>query len=308
MNLHSYGDVYALGHRLVMNIFDDEVTIEEKVDGSLFAFGIIDGAVCFRSKGTELFVDSEGKCNQNMFQKAVDTARRLFAEGHLHENWIYYGEYLQKPKHNVLVYDRVPVGNIIIFDIMVGDQNFLPYEQKKHEAELLGLECVPLLHRGKVTNFEELKSNMENISILGGQKIEGMVVKNYGKFTPDKKSLKGKYVSEQFKETHRKDWKADTDKHDILFNLIGSLRTDARWHKAIQHLKEKGELTNSPKDIGNLMKEVQVDIEKEEIDYIKDMLYKHFKRAIMSGCIKGLPEWYKELLAKSNFEGPKEND
>jgi hypothetical protein len=33
MNLHSYGEVFNLGHRMVLNIFDDEVLIEEKIDG-----------------------------------------------------------------------------------------------------------------------------------------------------------------------------------------------------------------------------------------------------------------------------------
>ena len=300
--LSSYGEVYALGHRQVLTIFDDEVTIEEKIDGSQFSFGVVNGIICFRSKGAELFADSEGKCNQDMFQKAIDTVLNLFKNNPLQEGWIYFCEFLQKPKHNVLAYDRTPNKNLILFDVMIGEQNFLDYNDKSIIAGCLGLECVPLLYKGKVSNFEELKSNMERISILGGQKIEGMVIKNYNKFTPDKKSLKGKYVSEHFKETHKKDFKVDGNKQEIIFQIIGSLRTNARWDKAIQHLKEKGELTDSPKDIGNLMREIPLDIEKEEMDWIKEALYKHFKKAIMGGCMKGFPEYYKELLAKSNFK------
>ena len=41
----------------------------------------------------------------------------------------------------------------------------------------MGLECVPLLLSGMVSSADELRALLERESVLGGQKIEGMVVK-----------------------------------------------------------------------------------------------------------------------------------
>jgi len=41
--LHSYPSVYAIGHKAIEEIFLGPVLIEEKIDGSQFSWGIIDG-------------------------------------------------------------------------------------------------------------------------------------------------------------------------------------------------------------------------------------------------------------------------
>jgi len=301
MELSSYGSVYNIGHKAIDGIWDNEVVIEEKIDGSQFSFGVVGTDLFVRSKGSALYFDSDGKCNQAMFQKAVDTAFFLFHHGLINNGTTYYGEYLQKPKHNVLNYSRIPAGYIIIFDVMIGDQVFLSPEEKKIEAGRIGLECVPLLHIGRINDFEGMKLLLERESILGNTLIEGFVVKNYNKFTVDKKYMKGKFVSEAFKETHNKKWKTEGNKKEITQLIIETLRNPVRWEKAVIHLKERGELTNSPKDIGALIIEAQTDISKEETEWIKDQLYKHFRGTILRGSIAGLPEWYKERLAKESF-------
>ena len=83
--------------------------------------------------------------------------------------------------------------------------------------------------------------------------------------------------------------------------FMESFRTEARWEKAIQHLKEKGELENQPKDIGKLFKEVQEDIEGEERENVKEFLWQEFKGALLRKSTAGLPQWYKEKLAKESF-------
>lgn len=101
-------------------------------------------------------------------------------------------------------------------------------------------------------------------------------MKNYARFGRDKKALLGKFVSEAFKEVHAKEWKTSNPSNgDIILQITGTLKTAARWNKAVQHLREAGKLEDSPRDIGLLMKEVPTDIEKEEVDYIKDKLYEY---------------------------------
>ncbi len=61
----------------------------------------------------------------------------------------------------------------------------------QQEAERLGLEVVPLLHSGRIDSIETFRSFLARTSILGGQPIEGVVIKpvGYNLFGPDKKCL-----------------------------------------------------------------------------------------------------------------------
>jgi RNA ligase len=291
---HSYPKIFALGHRAIAELFLDDVLIEEKVDGSQFSFGRFGGELKCRSKGATLNVEYPEK----MFAEAVETAKSL----DLIDGWTYRGEYLKKPKHNALAYDRVPNKHIILFDINTAEEEYLTYDDKRKEAERIGLEIVPIIHSGRVSDPSTLLAFLERESILGGQKIEGVVAKNYHRFGMDKKALMGKYVAEAYKEVHSAEWKeSNPTTGDVIQRLILQLRTPARWNKAVQHLRENGELTETPKDIGNLIKEAQRDIEEECSDEIKESLYRYAISHIKRGVTGGLPEWYKEQLLQLQF-------
>ena len=40
---HSYGKIFNLGHKETEALFDGPVVVEEKIDGSQFSFGSING-------------------------------------------------------------------------------------------------------------------------------------------------------------------------------------------------------------------------------------------------------------------------
>jgi ATP-dependent RNA circularization protein (DNA/RNA ligase family) len=250
---HSYPKVYALGHRAIADLLlDDDIIVEEKVDGSQFSFGKFDGTTKVRSKGCQINTEYPEK----MFVHALDVVRDL----PLHDGWTYRAEYLKKPKHNALAYDRIPRNHLIVFDINTGHEAYLGYDDKAAEAERIGLECVPLIYRGKVDGPEQIQEWLKRVSILGGQNIEGVVLKNYKRFSVDGKAMIGKYVSEAYKEAHGNEWRQDNPvQGDIVQRLIERYRTPARWAKAVQHLREAGTLEGSPRDIGPLIKEAQVE-------------------------------------------------
>jgi hypothetical protein len=294
--LYSYPKIFNLGHAGGKDLFLDNVIVQEKVDGSQFSFGIFNEELKCKSKGKEIIINAPEK----MFFEAIETIQLL--KNKLNNGWLYRGEYLQKPHHNTLSYERIPNNHIIIFDININEEEYLDYENVKKECERIGLECVPKFYEGRINNPDEVLTLLDNISILGKTKIEGLVFKNYNRFGKDGKVLMGKFVSEKFKEIHNKEWKEANPKNkDIIQLVIGSLKTDARWEKGIQHLKENGLLTNELKDIGKLIVEVQNDIKDECEDYIKQKLYNHAISIILRGCISGLPEWYKEKLLKDQF-------
>ncbi len=294
--IHSYPSIYNLGHPAVEDIFNDPVLVEEKVDGSQFSFGVVNGELRVRSKGKQMVVDAP----EPMFALAVETAKRLAPD--LKPEWVYRGEFLQKPKHNTLAYGRVPFDHIILFDVCPALETYLPPSEKAEEAGRLGLECVPSF-RVDVSSLDEIKALTERESCLGGVAMEGVVFKNYARFTKDKKAMMAKYVREAFREAHAVEWKASNPtRTDIVQALITSLRTEARWEKAVQHLRESGMLTDSPQDIGPLLKEVPADILKECRETIMEKLFEHAWPQIRRGVTAGFPEWYKEKLAASQFE------
>ncbi len=299
--IQSYNTICALGHRMVANIFDGPVVIEEKVDGSQFSFQRIDSstaeALChikFRSKGVEVHPADAG-----MFGKAVDAVLAANEQFGLTPGWIYRGEYLAKPKHNSLAYDRVPQNYIAIFDVETSPGSFLTVEGKYKEAARLGFETVMFfgMANGADAARHVIEAAMPQVSFLGGNKVEGVVIKNYHRFGADKKFLVAKVVSEAFKEVHRHEWKsANPGRSDIVEMLITGLKTPARWNKAIQHLKEKGALADAPQDIGLLLREIQDDTKLEAQEEIKETLFKHFWPQISRGIIAGFPEYYKGQL------------
>lgn len=294
--LHSYPSIFNLGHKAIKDLFNTDVLIEEKVDGSQFSFGVIDGTLFMKSKGAVLYEPVTDK----LFKDACEYV--ISIKDKLKEGWTYRGEVLCRPRHNALEYERTPKHNIIIFDIEQADQDFLCPEAKKVVADFMDLETVPVFFQGKIDNVEQLKSFFERDSVLGKAKIEGMVFKNYNMYGPDKKVLMGKWVSEAFKEVHSAEWKsANPNKIDFFSQLVKGLKTDARWNKSIQHLREAGKITDTPQDIGPLLKEIQTDVRRELEDELKDRIFEYHWPTLARGIIAGFPEYYKLKLAEQQF-------
>lgn len=299
MNLHSYPQIFNLGHRAVADLLKGPVYVQEKIDGSQLSFGLINGELVMRSKGAPITIEAP----QKMFQAAVDTCLAL--KPLLREGWTYRGEYLAKPKHNALAYDRIPRSHIILFDINPSEETYLVYDDVVAEAAILGLEVVPLLYGGMVQTIEEFRAFLVIDSILGGQKLEGVVVKpvGYAVWGQDKKCLMGKFVSEAFKEVHGGEWrKANPTNNDVMAIVAAKYATPARWQKAVIHLRERGLITDSPKDIGSLIKETIADTLKECEADIKQDLWAYAWEHISRKLTHGLPTWYKDELLKLQFE------
>lgn len=296
----SYPKVYNLGHAELEFLFSDPVVVQEKVDGSQFSFGKIDGEVYMRSKGQPLTPDMGG-----MFEAGIGfvTANA----DRLPNNVIYRCEFLNKPKHNTLAYDRVPTNNLVLFDVEYLDEltwKMAFQSEVEKEATNIGIDVVPYfdLPNG-IKEAADVQELMDQVSFLGGSKIEGLVFKNYNRYGRDGKFLAGKYVSEKFKEVHRKDWKErNPGGVDIVTHIAAELASPARWDKAVQHLRERGELQNAPQDIGPLMKEVAQDVLEEEADAIKEALFTWAWPKIHRSVARGLPQWYKDKLLESQFE------
>lgn len=295
--------IYTLGHRHTAGILEGEVRIQEKIDGSQFSFCFTAGDVAMlecRSKGVVLSGDP------GMFKQAVDSVQAMMDNGQLPSGYVFQCEYLAKPKHNVLTYACIPAGNLVLFDVRNAAGEYIPDEVDTW-AKVLGIQSVPTIWKGDSVPESFFDTLMERESILGGCKIEGIVIKNYGKSHAESASgkapLTAKLVSDRFKEKHTNQMPSPKAKqNEFVPGIVARYRTEARWLKAIQHLKEANQLVNGPEDIGPLLKEIEHDVLMEEGNDIAQIcLLAHWKE-IIHGINGGFPEFYKNLLTNKTNE------
>lgn len=291
--LSSYPKIYHLGHPQIRDLFNGPVVVQEKVDGSQFSFGVLNGKLHCRSKGVDLNLEEPEK----MFSKAVEYVESI--QHKLVPGYTYCCEYLNRPQHNTLSYDRAPLNNLALYDVMRGPEDYCETPEVRAAARDLEVDLVPVYYEGDLADgFNEfINLWMNQTSFLGGAKVEGVVIKNHRQFAKDGKPMMAKVVSEEFKELHQGEWKKNNPAPaDVRAALALKFCTPARWQKAVQHLAERGELQNDPKDIGPLMREVHLDIDAECQEEIAQALLKWAMPEIKRQAARGLPEWYKEKL------------
>ncbi len=299
MELSDYSKVHQLYHREIHRMKGHQVVVQEKIDGSQISFGKKDGELFVRSKNRMVDLDSPDK----MFANAVE----ILKNRPLPDGYVFRGEYLKVPKHSVLAYDRIPKDHIIIYDIEFGDgsNHYLIPEEVELIAFENGFEIVPTFSLPDCS-FEHvdqdvIDSLMKHTSILGGQLIEGLVIKCYDVFDSRDKTLMCKYVRPEFKEMHT--GKSAKPRVCIVDEIGERLATDARFEKAVQQAFEDGVIVGEPKDIGPLIKILNTDFE-EHVDEIKSLLYANFRKDIMRVASRGFPQWYKaKLLEDSDVLG-----
>ena len=267
----SYTKVLAIGSSFTEEALTGDVILQEKVDGSQFDFGLNeDREVVCRSHNSAIDINF----GKDMFKEGANYIKSIeeIIKNNFESDTYFYAEYLQKPKHNTLKYERTPKNHIVLFDAMVKGR-WVNREELVKFSEILDIDLVPELYRGPA-DIEKVKSLLTTPSYLGNEIIEGVVIKNYsqtimlgGHIFP----LFTKYVREAFKERHAADWKVRQPK-GALQEFVDGFKTEARWNKAVIHAKEQNLLTQSPKDIGILIPAIQNDIKEEETENIKNHL------------------------------------
>jgi hypothetical protein len=298
MEISSYSSPLALGHKHLDGFWEGTVIVSEKIDGSQISF-TTDDEYRLSIRSRKAMIDPTD--TKGMFAPAVATIVELNTDGYLSPGVIYRAEAVCKPKHNSIVYGRAAKGGLVLFDVDDGGgQSYLSAEEVQAVAKNLSIDYAPTyaLFENRVPRLEELEDMLVFESVLGG-KIEGIVLKNYGKLGQDHKVLMAKMVRPEFKEMQRHEWKeANPGRGDIMERIIAKYKTDARWMKAVQHLREEGEIEGIPQDIPIIMREIQADIWHEESEDIIDALLNAFRGELQRGFTRGFADWYKGLLAK----------
>ena len=306
MAIHGYPKVWHMGHRSVEGMFAaGTVYVQEKYDGSQFSFSkdIETGELKFRSRRVDL---DPNDCD-NLFAPTIHHIQSVADK--VMTGWTYRGEAFRSNKHNTKTYGRIPEGHMVLFDVDVGHHALLKPEETQHIAWELHLEPCALVETLDRRNpsVDQLNIWLARTSSLEATKVEGVVFKNYDFMTSFDHPAFAKFVSEEFKEAHKQnlDWKQGKD----LYSALGTtFATEARWQKGVQRLRDAGELEGSPRDIGNLLRELSVDLLEEYGDELKARVWSHAWKQIVKAANRGFPEWYKRELAFGDYVQSRERE
>jgi hypothetical protein len=280
----AYPSPIRLGKKEVADILSKPFYVQEKVDGSQCSFGRdADGTVFAASKNKEFTLE---RILGHPFNYLLDFI--VNKVDLLPLNTTFRAELVARPRHNVLTYNRTPKGFLVLFDVQEAGKFAHPIEVEAW-ANRLGIDFAPVLGYAAEDGIE---SYLKGDSFLGGRK-EGVVIKAIDS-SPDRQCAK--LVSEEFKEVKTFAIKGHKTPDEVIESIASALKTEARWHKAIQRLRDQGSLKNTEADIGLLIKSISEDIKKEETDTIKEALCKAFFPRIMNRAVNGLADFYMDLL------------
>lgn len=302
-----YPKVHALGKKGIEKLFDGEVEVTEKLDGSQFRVHVTeDGEVICGTRKTEGEV-----MDKKSFQKAIDYVENNIMNRNLATYPItLYFEFLGRRKQNVLEYDRVPKNHLYLFGAMAGEEpQPLGTESLMILANILGVEPPNVLYKGEIKELSELDKIMDVESCLGGVKAEGVVIKNYGRTFPmDLLStskwigfpLMGKTIREDFKEAHVKEWKKEKPIYD---RVIDTYVTQERLGKVLQKLRDEGKLEGEKKDLKYIIPEFEQDLKDEEKDDIDKALLEEAWKIIERKMKSKVVNYYIRRLERKQFGG-----
>jgi hypothetical protein len=269
------------------------VRVDEKIDGSQIQFGVFGGELRIESKSREQSVAAPDK----MFQAAIDSVverKDLLSCGRT-----YMGEYLMKPHHNVLTYDRVPEGHIVLFDVVDHEgQTYGPITLRE-EAEAVHLEVVQFETMPALDAIRIGQSNPQYFKSMLGGPSEGIVVKTMGALDT---RIVAKFVSDQFKEVKgdRTTRNIANPAKNVAVTMANKYCPSARFLKAVQRLKEEDLWTGSMKDIPKIREYVARDLTEECAEDIKAELYELYRKEIQKSALRPIAAWYEQYLFNDN--------
>jgi ATP-dependent RNA circularization protein (DNA/RNA ligase family) len=185
MKFFDYPKIHQLGHDDNKNIFhdpNDDIYIEEKVDGGNHRFMLKDGVITFGTRSQEVGTihdDSIGK----MWTRTFQFLKTILDGKQLPETHIFFGEAMVRHSIN---YDWQRTPPFLGFDIGIPKDDevieFLPYDKKKRVFDDLGIPMVPLIDVVKAGKIVKISDDRLPESAFYDGPAEGLVYKNYIKY------------------------------------------------------------------------------------------------------------------------------
>jgi hypothetical protein len=296
-----YSDIESYGkpeNKAILDYPDDEIIIEEKVDGGNGAFWIEDGVIHTASRNRDL-TEQQDERTFEVYRK--DLLERLTPnKDKINPNYIYYVEWMQK--HSIFYGKEMP--KVIGLEIRPIEGAFgksplyLSRKIKEREFEKLGVVCVHLIgtYKAKEINNELLNSLIQKSVYYDGLP-EGIVLKNYMRTNVYGRQMFAKIVRDDFKEVNKAVFGSVKKDNSDTLKLIEATATKPRIEKIILKLTTEGGLKLERGLMKYLVVAVIKDVFKEEGDLIlkyKEIDIGLLKQRVAKQCLDVL-DWRIEL-------------
>ncbi len=284
---------------------------EEKIDGSQLSILINNNKLEFYNKQKLI------NPTNSVFQKSIIMLNCKYENKNiLNSEYIYHGEAVCNLKHNVNVYSRTPKYYFMVYDIYdLENKQYLSLEDKHNECNRVGLEYVQVLYQNLDIDCNPYKKADELIkeieselikSCLGGIP-EGIVLKHHNFVYKGKRiATKLKYVTNLFKERHKKAGKHLSDSPETFLEKLGQeFNVHPRFQKAYQHLVESNLIDPNHRnnnDIIQIVNELDIDFDKEYREEIMMLLWAEFSPIIKKNARKNVGKWYMNNYMMLNAE------
>ena len=267
----------------IFDVIDDEIIVEEKMDGANMRFFVKGGKVYVGSRNVVFGDMNSVKDNVGRYNLAL----RMFynamkGKENKYDGLIFFGECMVR---HTIDYNWEKTPSLLLFDIYdINEKRFYDYDEKVKVFNDLNLPYVPLIERIKVIDIKGKKiddSFVPNSKYYDG-KAEGIVFKNY------KRQIFAKYVRGKFKEENKMAFggskkSANDDTERVVFAYV----TNARIEKNIFKLIDEGHGLDM-KLMRVLPKSVLDDVIEEhakDVFYSKYIIdFRKFKRMITKRC------------------------
>jgi len=293
-----YIDINRIGSPDNCSIFDhdeDELVIEEKVDGGCGCFFLKDGLIHVCSRNRDLTAEND----KQTFQESQKWIYHQLQHKEVSSQFYYYFEHMQK--HTIDYGKTRETTPIIGFDIKPKEGIFgrrpayLGRRAKEAEFNRLGIPCISLKWMGLVKDFKNQDINeLLKTSAYYEKEPEGIVIKNYQRANDEGNQMFAKIVREDFKELNRAVFgELKKDKNDSE-RFIELFLTDARIKKRIHALVQEQGLLLKRSLMQFLVIESLKDIFKEELPLVmketKELNFPIIKRKAAKRCLAVLDQ------------------
>jgi len=287
---HKYKKIKQLGDKDNEGIFsngEDEIIIQEKMDGANFRFTILNGKLIFGSR-TQQLTSNEGEDTNvsKNFVQCLEFIRDKLKDKDLSEfeGLIFYGECMVK---HTVDYNWQEIPPFLGFDIMINNEFFMHPIGAKIIFEVLDLPTVPEIDRVYAKDIGKIDDNFVPISKYAplsnpNQKAEGVVFKNFDK------QIYAKYVRTAFKEDNKLAFGGSPKfAESIHEQLIARYCTNARIEKAIWKFVDLGkelDMALTPMISGFVYKDIWEEEWKTIMKLNKSLDMNQFRRGVTERC------------------------
>lgn len=310
--MKTYDKIYALGHDENANIFDndeDEIVVEEKVDGANFRFTIEHGELRFGSRTQTI---QEDQCNKN-FKRAVEFVRDKFnglsfEEKRSMQGLTFFCENMVK---HTIPYNWDITPPVIGYDIyasiyLEGKGVYMSSDKCKELFDMIGIEFVPIVKKCTAKECKEILKTLEEYvptSKYVAMKAEGIVFKNYTK------QMMAKYVRQEFKERNEEVFgktkkKASNDEEWMTAVYCNNHKVEKIILKQLD-LGEKLSMELMHKIPNEVYNDIFAENWQEIIKLDKTINFKRFKGFVSKRCCEVLKQFMMNRILNDDLKGGK---